>query len=134
MIQLNVKCPHCKHSLLDETHTIDGYPATHILFEFKGRKGELYLSSLYGSYASEIPDLISEGDVLSLFCPWCNASLMSTRLCDKCNAQMALMNLAEGGIIQICSRKGCKKHLLEFEDLDGELKAFYNVYSTFFKG
>jgi len=134
MIRLNVECPHCKHSLLDETHIIDGCPAAHMLFEFKDIKGELYLSSLYGSYNSEIPDLISGGDAPSLFCPWCNASLMSTRTCDKCNSQMVLMTLAEGGRIQICSRKGCKKHLLEFEDLETELKAFYNVYSTFFKG
>jgi hypothetical protein len=55
-------------------------------------------------------------------------------MCEKCNAKMALMNIEDGGNIQICSRKGCKKHLLEFEDLQTELKAFYNVYSTFFKG
>ena len=134
MIQLNVECPHCKHSLLDETHKIDGRPATRLLFEYNGKKGELYLSSLYGSHNSEIPSLISEGDTLTLFCPWCNASLMSNRKCDKCDAQMVLMNIEDGGKIQICSRKGCKKHFLEFEDLETELKAFYNVYSTFFKG
>jgi ssDNA-binding Zn-finger/Zn-ribbon topoisomerase 1 len=59
---------------------------------------------------------------------------MSTRICEKCNAEMVLMEIEDGGNIQICSRKGCKKHLLEFEDLQTELKAFYNVYSTFFKG
>jgi len=134
MIQLNVECPHCTHSLLDKTHKIDGHPSACLLFECKGKKGELYLSSLYGSYASEIPSLISEGDMLALFCPWCNASLMSNRKCDKCNAQMVLMNIDEGGKIQICSRRGCKKHFLEFEDLKTELKAFYNQYSTFFKG
>ena len=134
MIKLNVECPHCKHSLLDESHRIDGYPATHLLFECKEKKGELYLSSLYGSYNSEIPSLISEGDTIALFCPGCNTSLMSNRKCDKCNAQMVLMNIEDGGKIQICSRRGCKKHFLEFEDLETELKAFYNVYSTFFKG
>ena len=134
MIRLNVECLHCKHSLLDKSHIIDGHPATRTLFECKGKKGELHLSSLYGSYNSKIPSFVSEGDTLTLFCPWCKASLMSTRICDKCNARMALMNLAEGGKIQICSRKGCKRHFLEFEDLETELKAFYNVYSTFFKG
>ena len=133
MIRLNVECPQCKHSLLDKLHIIDGHPAARTLFECKGKKGELYLSSLYGSYNSEIPNLVSEGDAPLLFCPWCNASLMSTRICDRCNAQMALMNLAEGGKIQICSRKGCKSHFLEFENLETELKSFYNVYSTFFK-
>jgi len=134
MIQLNVKCPHCKHSLLDKTHKIDEHPSVHFLFERKGKKGELYLSSLYGSYNSSIPSFVSEGDTLTLFCPSCKASLMSTRNCEKCNAQMVLMNIEDGGSIQICSRKGCKRHLLEFEDLGAELRAFYNVYSTFFKG
>jgi hypothetical protein len=134
MIQLNVKCPHCKHSLLDETYKIDRYPSARLLFECKGKKDELYLSSLYGSHISKIPSFVSEGDALTLFCPWCTVSLMSTRICEKCNAEMVLMEIEDGGNIQICSRKGCKKHLLEFEDLQTELKAFYNVYSTFFKG
>jgi hypothetical protein len=134
MIQLNVKCPHCKHSLLDKTTNIDGHPSVHLLFKYKEKKDGLYLSSLYGSHNSKIPSFASEGDTLILFCPWCNASLMSTRKCEKCNAQMVLMDIEDGGNIQICSRKGCKKHFLEFEDLRTELKAFYNVYSTFFKG
>jgi methionyl-tRNA synthetase len=119
---------------LDEACVIDGYPSARILFECRGEKGELHLSSIYESYNSRIPSFVSEGDILTTFCPWCNASLMSNRKCDKCNAQMVVMNIENGGKIQICSRKGCGKHFLEFEDLDGELKAFYNVYSTFFKG
>ena len=134
MIQLNAKCPHCKHGLLDKAHKIDEHPSVHFLFECKGKKGELYLSSLYGSYNSSIPSFVSEGDTLTLFCPSCKTSLMSTRTCEKCNAQMVRMDIEDGGSIQICSRKGCKRHLLEFEDLEDELRAFYNVYSTFFKG
>lgn len=134
MIQLNVRCPHCKHSLLDEKYKIDEHPSVRLLFELKGKKDALYLSSLYGSHNSKIPPFISEGDTLIFSCPWCKVSLMSTRLCEKCNAQMVLMDIEDGGSIQICSRKGCKKHILEFEDLGTELKAFYNVYSTFFKG
>ena len=134
MIQLNVECLHCKHSLLDETYKIDGHPSVYLLFECEGKKGELYLSSIYGSHNSKIPSFVSDGDTLTLLCPWCKASLMSTRICEKCNAQMVSMNIEDGGNIQICSRRGCKKHLLEFEDLQTELKAFYNVYSTFFKG
>ena len=134
MIRLNVECPHCKHSLLDDNHVIDGHPSACLLFDCKGKKGKLYLSTLYGSYNSKIPSSVSEGDTLTIFCPWCNASLMSNTKCDKCDAQMVLMNIEDGGKIQICSRKGCKKHFLEFEDLETELKSFYNVYSTFFKG
>jgi hypothetical protein len=119
---------------MDETYKIDGHPSARLLFEGKVKKDELYLSSLYGSHNSKIPSFICEGDTLILSCPWCKASLMSTRICEKCNAHMVLMDIEDGGNIQICSRKGCKKHILEFEDLGTELKAFYNVYSTFFKG
>ena len=134
MIRLNVKCPHCKHSLLDEKNKIDGYPTVHLLYKCKEKNDEIFLSSLYESYNSKTLSSVSDGDTLALFCPWCKASLMSARVCEKCNAQMVLMNIEEGGNIQICSRIGCKKHFLEFEDLNTELKAFYNVYSTFFKG
>ena len=134
MICLNVKCPYCKQSLLDEANKIDGYPSVHLLYQCKEKKDDIFLSSLYGSYNSKIPSSISTGDVLTLFCPSCNTSLMSTRVCEKCKAQMVSMNIDEGGNIQICSRVGCKKHFLEFEDLNTELKAFYNEYSIFFKG
>ena len=134
MIQLNVECPHCNHSLLDKKHKIDEHPAVKVTIEYKGKKGDLYLSSLYESYHTDFPFFVPEGEILTLYCPWCKDSLMSTRICEKCHAKMVVMDIEDGGTIQICSRNGCKKHFLEFEDLAIELKAFYNVYSTFFKG
>ena len=56
-----------------------------------------------------------------------------TRLCEICKAPMVSFGFKEGGIIQICSRRGCKKHLIEFEDPEVELRAFYEKYSVFFK-
>ena len=72
MIQLNVKCPHCKHSLLEETYKIDGHPSVRLLFECKGKKDELYLNSLYGSHNSKIPSFVSEGAyVKNAMLRWC---------------------------------------------------------------
>jgi len=134
MIPLHVNCPHCKKSLLDHEHKIDDHPSVRVTIHYDDKKGDLFLSSIYGSYNQKQPFPISLGDTLTFFCPLCNASLMSTTLCNKCNAPMVTMTIAEGGGIQVCSRQGCKKHVLAFEDLKTELKAFYNVYSTFFKG
>ena len=134
MIQLNVDCPHCKRSLLDKEETKDDCPVVRVTIRYKQKKGELLLSSLYGSYNHTQSFSIPSGETVSFFCPWCNSSLMSTTRCTRCNAQMVSLAIAEGGGIQICSRQGCKKHILEFEDLETESKAFYNVYSTFFKG
>ncbi len=132
MIHLKVECPHCKRSLLDTEQAKDDCPAVRVTITYKEKKGDLLLSSLYGSYNHTQPFSIPSGDTVSFSCPWCHASLMSTTPCTRCNAYMVSLAIAEGGGIQICSRQGCKKHILEFEDLETDLKAFYRVYSTSF--
>jgi hypothetical protein len=64
--------------------------------------------------------------VVDLFCPHCGANLQSTRICDLCGANMAVLSVTGSGKIQICERKGCRKHLIEFEDLVTELQMFYD--------
>jgi hypothetical protein len=39
---------------------------------------------------------------------------------------MSALQMGKGGMIQFCSRRGCKKHLLEFDDPEADLKAFYD--------
>ena len=134
MIQVNVKCPHCEQSLMDKDHKIDDHASIKVMIEFEGRKGWLSLSSLYGSYNTESEFAITDGEIVRFFCSKCNANLEGTRKCEKCNAPMIAVDFVNGGVVQICSRKGCKKHLIEFEDLEREIGAFYDTYSTFFKG
>jgi hypothetical protein len=134
MIQVNVKCPYCEESLMDEEHEIDNYPSIKVTIEFKGRYGWLRLSSLYGSYNAESEFPIPHCEIVRFFCPKCNANLEGMRKCEECGAPMIAMDFVNGGVVQICSRKGCKKHLIEFEDLETEIRAFYDTYSTFFKG
>ncbi len=134
MIHLNVKCPHCEKSMMDEELKIDNYPSIKVKIIYKRKKGNLNLSSLYGSYNIDSELDVPEGEIARFFCPYCNAELKSTRTCDVCNAPMAAFKSAQGCLLQICSRHGCKKHLIEFEDLDTEIRAFYDAYSTFFKG
>jgi methionyl-tRNA synthetase len=112
---------------------IDEHPSVKLNIQWGGEKGRLRLSSLYGSYNidSELPVLV--GDVAKFFCPHCNANLAGSRNCEECSAPMVPLKFAEGSTVQICSRRGCKKHLIEFEELETALRAFYDKYSPFFK-
>ncbi|MGB2697437.1 MAG: class I tRNA ligase family protein [Candidatus Zixiibacteriota bacterium] len=133
MIQVNVKCPKCGKSLMDEKHKINEHPSVKVMIEHKNKRGWVRLSSLYGSYNLESELLIPEGESVRFFCPFCESDLAGTRKCEKCDAAMIPLKFSDGGFVEICSRKGCKKHLIEFENLENELKAFYNAYPLFFK-
>ena len=134
MVQVKVTCPHCKQSLMDAEHPIDGHPSIRVDLEFDGRRQWLRLSSLYGSYNIESEAEIPEGTVCGFFCSKCGADLTVTRDCEDCQAPMVGMSFVQGGTVEICSRRGCKKHLVEFEDIEMGLRAFYDAYPLFFRG
>ncbi len=133
MIQVNVKCPHCGKSLMDDDLKIDDHPSVKLNIQWSGKRGRLCLSSLYGSYKVDSELSVPEGEVAKFFCPHCNANLAGSRSCEQCSAPMVPLRFTEGGTVQICSRRGCKKHLIEFEELETALRAFYDKYSPFFK-
>jgi methionyl-tRNA synthetase len=116
---------------MEEKHKIDGHPSLKVLIEYEKKKGFLRLSSLYGSYNIETEVFVPQKKIAQFFCPHCQKELKSTRICEFCQAPMVAMNFESGGIIQICSRRGCKKHLIEFDKLESELSAFYNKYGPF---
>ncbi|MFH1619510.1 MAG: hypothetical protein ABIG11_06350 [bacterium] len=132
MIQVYVKCPKCGKSLMNQARKMDGKPVITITMTYAGKNAALHLSSLYGSYAIETGLNVPLGKIAGFRCPHCRADLKSTRKCDICGAQMVAFELKQGGLIQICSRRGCRKHVLEFQDPEGELQAFYKSYSTSF--
>lgn len=110
---VNVSCPHCNHSLKDETFAIDGHPSIRVTISSDHKQGWLRLSCLYGSYnfASEFE--VSTGSVVTFLCPHCDVKFPSTLDCSACAAPMVPMLVDGGGIVQICSRRGCKNHLLD---------------------
>jgi len=132
MIQVNVKCPYCKRSLMDDEHMIDGKPSIKVNIQSGNRLGDLYLSSLYGSYEIISEMDLTKGEIYIFSCTHCNSVLTTKNLCEKCSAPMVAFEFIRGSKILICSRRSCKKHLIEFEDLEKEISAFYNVYSLFF--
>lgn len=111
-----VSCSRCNHTLMDPDHLIDDAPSIRVTVSFERKHGWLRLSSLYGSYTLESEYKIPIDTVLDFFCPHCHAELKGASDCPDCGAPMVSMIVRAGGTVQICSRRGCKGHML---DLDG---------------
>ncbi len=110
---LEVNCPHCNHSLKDETFTLDGYPSIRVVISSDHTQGWLRLSCLYGSYNSVSEFDVPAGSAVGFRCPHCGVEFPSTSDCPMCGAPMVPMLVDGGGVVQICSRSGCKHHMLD---------------------
>jgi len=112
---LTVSCSRCNHTLMDSDHPIDGSPSIRVTVSFERKHGWLRLSSLYGSFVVESEYPIRTDALVDVFCPHCHAELKSASSCPLCGAPMVSMIVRAGGIVQICSRRGCKGHMLDLE-------------------
>ena len=110
---VDVSCPRCNHSLIDREHLIDGFPAIRLTASFGKLHGWLRLSSLYGRPAAKEEHLIPEGSVVDIFCPHCHAELLGSSSCSECDAPMIAMIIKNGGVLQLCTRRGCAGHSLD---------------------
>lgn len=110
---VEVSCSRCNRSLMDDRQLLDGHPVIRVTVSFEDKHGWLALSCLWGSYnvASEfeIPDHL----IVHMFCPHCHTELIGATKCADCGASMVPMIVKGGGVIQICSRRGCKNHLID---------------------
>lgn len=117
-IRISVKCPVCQKSLMNENKKIDDLPSIELEAKIGENVGRIYLSQIYSSYSKEFKDVKNiVGSIAFLSCPQCHQPLPVIQNCD-CRAPMVGMQLEVGGIIKICSRNGCKRHFLEFEDVN----------------
>jgi hypothetical protein len=116
---------------MDEGRTIDAAPSVAADVRVGDKTGKVFLSAIYGSYNFEITVPCKDGEVGEFSCPHCRKALAGLRTCELCRAPMAAFALREGGLIQICSRRGCRKHLIEFEDPGLAMKAFYDKFAAF---
>jgi len=130
-LAVNVKCPYCKKSFMDEETQIDGYPSVRVNIQYRNKIGALNLSSIYGSYniISEIH--LPEEELVLFFCPECHASLLLKDLCEDCKAPLAFFELKNGGKVQICSRRGCKYHSIDYSNLSQKISTLYSAYEVF---
>ncbi len=130
MISVEVQCPHCHRPLMDDQHKIKGENSISLVGQLPdGEKGTIRLSSRYGDYTIDTALMILEDTVVEFSCPYCSKSLKSCRKCDGCEAHMAAVMLPHGGKLHFCTKRGCQSHLLEFEDPEEDLRAFYEQYS-----
>jgi len=107
MLVLELCCPQCGASLTEGTRVhLDGHVRrTH-------QQREVFLSAVFGEARAEADPTLEESDVVDLGCPKCEASLMLPMDCKICGAPMASLNMAKGGALEFCTRRGCKAHVL----------------------
>lgn len=113
---VEVSCSRCNHSLMDWDHPIEGYPSIRFTASYGRSHGCIRLSSLYGSYTADTEDDFPENEIVQFFCPHCKSELLGATDCSKCGAPTLPMIVRGGGMVQICSRRGCRGHML---DLNG---------------
>ncbi len=129
LISLKVRCPKCNKSLMDYTQYLNAKPSIKLHISFRDQKGVINLCSTYGCYDKISSIDLVDNEIAVLSCPFCKNELASTILCDTCKAPTADFNLEKGGKVHVCSRIGCKKHFVTFEDIYDTLNNFYNEYN-----
>jgi predicted RNA-binding Zn-ribbon protein involved in translation (DUF1610 family) len=107
MLVMNLACPQCGVGL-----TRRGW--VHLDGQVRGTQqdGAVRLSAVFGDYSVETDLTVEEGDIVDYRCPECDASIMLPLVCKLCGAPMASLNMAKGGYVEFCSRRGCKAHAL----------------------
>jgi len=116
---VEVGCPRCNHSLMDRSYLIDGHPSIKVTIAFGGDHGWLRLSCLYGSFSVDCEFKVPVDAVANFFCPHCHAELISASACVLCGASMVPMLVrGGGGMVQICSRRGCRGHILDLSGVN----------------
>jgi hypothetical protein len=130
-LQVKLKCPFCKQSLMDESKVIDGHSSIKTVIQHGDKRAVLHLSSIYGSYNIDLEIPIPEDEIVLFFCPVCSSSLLTKSLCDVCHAPAAFFELFNGGKVEICTRRGCKEHSIKYSDQAQKISALYNVYEVF---
>ena len=126
LLLLELECPHCKRVLTKgEKVPLDAFlKETH-------QDGQVSLSALFGDYNIETDLKIREGAIVVFRCPECEASLLLTLPCRLCGAPMASLNLATGGYLEFCSRRGCKGHALGgVGDIDQMINLMNKMFET----
>ena len=108
-----VRCASCNTSLMDPDHLIDGHASVQIAAAYGGRRGTVRFSSLYGSTAVEHDLDIPVDAVTDFSCPHCGGAFRGEASCPECDSPMAPMLVEGGGLVQICTRRGCKGHALD---------------------
>ncbi|MFA5403457.1 MAG: hypothetical protein WC358_00810 [Ignavibacteria bacterium] len=127
-VSLNVKCPVCSASFMDEENLVDNEPSIKLNIKTGAKEGTINLSSIYGSYNYVCSIDTPKNEIAEFSCPGCKEKLPFSIECKVCKAPMITLNLDIEGKVSICTREGCKNHTIEFNDLTLALTRFYQEY------
>jgi len=114
---------------MDGAKLVDNEPGVHVKVFVDDQENDLWLSSIYGSYKKEVTIKIKKDSIAKFYCTHCNKEIPSDRKCTVCDAPMIAFREKRGGSVNICSREGCKKHSIEFEDMNEAVSYFNDAYS-----
>ncbi len=104
---------------------LDGY------IKETGQDGTIYLSALFGDYTIETDLAIPDGATAEFRCPVCDESIMLEMPCRLCGAPMASLALQPGGVLEFCSRRGCRGHALGgFGDVNDMMALVNTLFNT----
>jgi predicted RNA-binding Zn-ribbon protein involved in translation (DUF1610 family) len=130
-IALSVKCPHCGKSLMNPYVAIHNKPSIKLNIESAGQLGTINLCAYYGCVDHTSTMALEEGTVYSFFCPHCAEELKGEHKCRECEAPMIPFSIDKGGVLHMCSRKGCNSHYLDFMNVSDALRKMYNEFGYF---
>ena len=130
-VSFGVKCPLCHTSLMNEEKIMNGKPNVELNIEYNGVRGKIYLCSRYGCFDHESDIKVDYNAIATLSCPQCNSPLATNVMCEACGAQMVTFGIKSGGRVSLCSRNGCTKHYVAFENLDDAIRKFHEEFSDY---
>lgn len=131
IISFEVKCPHCRTSLMNSEKKLNGKPTIEMDVEYNSVKGKLNLCSNYGCFDHESDLKIDYNAIADFYCPHCGIPLATDVKCEACDAPMLTFGIKSGGRVSICSRKGCTKHYVAFQNLNDAIRKFHEEFSDY---
>lgn len=131
LVPIAVKCPKCRESLMNEDKLIMNKASIELDIKYKGEKGKLWLCQFYGCQDKELTIDVPDGEIADIHCPHCKEDLATNVLCEACDAPMVTFGIKTGGRVSICSRKGCSKHYVAFQNLDDVVRRFHEEFDSY---
>jgi hypothetical protein len=113
---------------MDHTLFLNAKPSIKLRIDLRDKHGILNLCSTYGCFAKQSTVDLEKDEIAVLSCPNCKKDLKGLHVCNLCGAPILDFNLDKGGMVHFCSRIGCEKHFVSFEDIYETLTSFYQEY------
>jgi len=119
-------CPN-GHNLVNSQAKFNDKDGILLTIKKKSKKGKIALSPVYGDKSRISLEIdLKEGDLVQLFCPYCNVKLSSYADCE-CGGELLVMFTTPvsdyKNCIGICNRVGCKHAEIKNE---GQLMTLIN--------